>query len=50
MRAFTSNFKSSDIVGGGSTITKEVAAGSLAIGRARQVAFADWSRPQKKPQ
>jgi len=36
-------------IGGGSTITKEVAAGSLAIGRARQVAFADWSRPQKKP-
>ena len=35
-------------IGGGSTITKEVAAGSLAIGRARQVAFADWSRPQKK--
>ena len=36
-------------IGGGSTITKEVAPGSLAIGRARQVAFADWSRPQKKP-
>ena len=35
-------------IGGGSTITREVAAGSLAIGRARQVAFADWSRPQKK--
>ena len=35
-------------IGGGSTITKEVAAGSLAIGRARQVAFADWARPQKK--
>jgi bifunctional UDP-N-acetylglucosamine pyrophosphorylase/glucosamine-1-phosphate N-acetyltransferase len=36
-------------IGGGSTITKEVAPGSLAIGRARQVAFAGWSRPQKKP-
>jgi bifunctional UDP-N-acetylglucosamine pyrophosphorylase/glucosamine-1-phosphate N-acetyltransferase len=34
-------------IGGGSTITKEVAAGSLAIGRARQVAFPGWSRPTK---
>ena len=35
-------------IGGGSTITKEVAAGSLAIARGRQVAFAGWTRPQKK--
>jgi len=35
-------------IGGGSTITKTVAPGSLAIGRARQVAFADWERPRKK--
>ena len=35
-------------IGGGSTITKEVAAGSLAIGRARQVAIPNWARPQKK--
>jgi bifunctional UDP-N-acetylglucosamine pyrophosphorylase/glucosamine-1-phosphate N-acetyltransferase len=36
-------------IGGGSTITKTVAPGSLAIGRARQVAFAHWTRPQKAP-
>jgi bifunctional UDP-N-acetylglucosamine pyrophosphorylase/glucosamine-1-phosphate N-acetyltransferase len=36
-------------IGGGSTITKTVAPGSLAIGRARQVAFAHWARPQKAP-
>ena len=36
-------------IGGGSTITKTVPAGSLAIGRARQVAFADWERPKKQP-
>jgi bifunctional UDP-N-acetylglucosamine pyrophosphorylase/glucosamine-1-phosphate N-acetyltransferase len=35
-------------IGGGSTITKTVAPGSLAIGRARQVAFANWERPKKK--
>jgi bifunctional UDP-N-acetylglucosamine pyrophosphorylase/glucosamine-1-phosphate N-acetyltransferase len=36
-------------IGGGSTINKNVEAGSLAIGRARQVAFANWSRPKKQP-
>ena len=36
-------------IGGGSTITKTVAPGSLAIGRARQVAFENWERPKKKP-
>jgi bifunctional UDP-N-acetylglucosamine pyrophosphorylase/glucosamine-1-phosphate N-acetyltransferase len=36
-------------IGGGSTITKPVAPGSLAIGRARQVAFENWSRPAKAP-
>jgi bifunctional UDP-N-acetylglucosamine pyrophosphorylase/glucosamine-1-phosphate N-acetyltransferase len=34
-------------IGGGSTINKTVPAGSLAIGRARQVMFADWERPKK---
>lgn len=36
-------------IGGGSTITKKVAPGSLAIGRARQVAFENWERPKKAP-
>jgi len=36
-------------IGGGSTITKPVAPGSLAIGRARQVAFENWDRPKKQP-
>jgi len=36
-------------IGGGSTITKTVEPGSLAIGRARQVAFANWERPKKRP-
>ena len=36
-------------IGGGSTINKNVAAGSLAVARARQVSFADWSRPKKLP-
>jgi bifunctional UDP-N-acetylglucosamine pyrophosphorylase/glucosamine-1-phosphate N-acetyltransferase len=36
-------------IGGGSTINKTVPAGSLAIGRARQVMFENWARP-KKPQ
>jgi len=36
-------------IGGGSTITKTVAAGALAIGRARQVAFENWARPKKQP-
>ncbi len=36
-------------IGGGSTINKTVPPGSLAIGRARQVMFADWDRPKKQP-
>jgi bifunctional UDP-N-acetylglucosamine pyrophosphorylase/glucosamine-1-phosphate N-acetyltransferase len=36
-------------IGGGSTITKTVAPGSLAIGRARQVTFENWERPTKQP-
>ena len=36
-------------IGGGSTITKTVAPGALAIGRARQVAFENWDRPKKQP-
>jgi len=36
-------------IGGGSTINKTVPAGSLAIGRARQVMFENWARPQKQP-
>ena len=36
-------------IGGGSTINKTVPAGALAIGRARQVMFENWSRPKKQP-
>jgi bifunctional UDP-N-acetylglucosamine pyrophosphorylase/glucosamine-1-phosphate N-acetyltransferase len=36
-------------IGGGSTINKTVPAGSLAIGRARQVMFENWARPKKQP-
>jgi len=36
-------------IGGGSTINKTVPAGSLAIGRARQVMFDNWARPKKQP-
>jgi bifunctional UDP-N-acetylglucosamine pyrophosphorylase/glucosamine-1-phosphate N-acetyltransferase len=35
-------------VGGGSTITKDVPAGHLAVARGRHVAIAGWSRPAKK--
>ncbi|MDN3922468.1 bifunctional UDP-N-acetylglucosamine diphosphorylase/glucosamine-1-phosphate N-acetyltransferase GlmU [Roseateles violae] len=35
-------------VGGGSTITKPVAAGELAVARGKQVAIAGWTRPVKK--
>jgi bifunctional UDP-N-acetylglucosamine pyrophosphorylase/glucosamine-1-phosphate N-acetyltransferase len=35
-------------IGGGSTITKDVAAGSLAVARGRQTVISGWSRPQKK--
>ncbi|MCP5270653.1 MAG: bifunctional UDP-N-acetylglucosamine diphosphorylase/glucosamine-1-phosphate N-acetyltransferase GlmU [Burkholderiaceae bacterium] len=34
-------------VGGGSTITKDVPAGQLAVARGRQTAIAGWTRPQK---
>ena len=36
-------------IGGGSTINKAVPAGSLAVARARQVMFENWSRPKKQP-
>ncbi|MEO8015492.1 bifunctional UDP-N-acetylglucosamine diphosphorylase/glucosamine-1-phosphate N-acetyltransferase GlmU [Polaromonas sp.] len=35
-------------VGGGSTITKDVPAGSLSVARGKQVNLANWSRPLKK--
>lgn len=35
-------------IGGGSTITKSVAAGELSVARGKQVAIAGWSRPLKK--
>jgi bifunctional UDP-N-acetylglucosamine pyrophosphorylase/glucosamine-1-phosphate N-acetyltransferase len=34
-------------VGGGSTITKDVPAESLAVARGKQVTLAEWKRPQK---
>ncbi|ANH69001.1 bifunctional UDP-N-acetylglucosamine diphosphorylase/glucosamine-1-phosphate N-acetyltransferase GlmU [Mitsuaria sp. 7] len=34
-------------IGGGSTITKEVAPGQLAVARGRQTAISGWSRPKK---
>jgi bifunctional UDP-N-acetylglucosamine pyrophosphorylase/glucosamine-1-phosphate N-acetyltransferase len=34
--------------GAGSTITKDVAAGELAVARAKQVAIAGWKRPVKQ--
>ena len=36
-------------VGGGSTITRDVPAGALSLGRGRQVSIASWARPVKKP-
>ncbi|MDM4767852.1 bifunctional UDP-N-acetylglucosamine diphosphorylase/glucosamine-1-phosphate N-acetyltransferase GlmU [Pelomonas sp. SE-A7] len=36
-------------VGGGSTITKPVGAGELAVARGKQVAISGWARPVKKP-
>jgi len=36
-------------IGGGSTITKDVPADSLAVARGKQIALAGWSRPVKKP-
>jgi bifunctional UDP-N-acetylglucosamine pyrophosphorylase / glucosamine-1-phosphate N-acetyltransferase len=35
-------------VGGGSTITRDVPAGSLSLARGRQVSIAGWSRPVKR--
>lgn len=35
-------------IGGGSTITKPVAAGELAVARGRQAAISGWTRPTKK--
>ncbi len=34
-------------IGGGSTITKDVPAGDLAVARGKQVALSGWKRPQK---
>jgi bifunctional UDP-N-acetylglucosamine pyrophosphorylase/glucosamine-1-phosphate N-acetyltransferase len=34
-------------VGGGSTITKDAAPGTLAVARGKQVAIANWQRPRK---
>ena len=36
-------------VGGGSTITKDVAPGSLGVARGRQAGIAQWQRPVKHP-
>ncbi len=36
-------------VGGGSTITKDVPAGALAVARGKQAHIANWQRPAKKP-
>src|SRR6185369_5200524 len=35
-------------IGGGSTITKDVPAGQLAVARGKQIALAGWQRPAKK--
>lgn len=35
-------------VGGGSTITKDVAPGALAVARGKQIAIEGWARPKKK--
>ena len=36
-------------VGGGSTVNKSTEPGSLTVSRARQVSFANWRRPTKRP-
>jgi bifunctional UDP-N-acetylglucosamine pyrophosphorylase/glucosamine-1-phosphate N-acetyltransferase len=36
-------------VGGGSTISKDVPAGQLAVARGKQAAITGWSRPVKAP-
>jgi bifunctional UDP-N-acetylglucosamine pyrophosphorylase/glucosamine-1-phosphate N-acetyltransferase len=35
-------------IGGGSTITKDVAEGELSVARGKQVAISGWQRPAKK--
>jgi bifunctional UDP-N-acetylglucosamine pyrophosphorylase/glucosamine-1-phosphate N-acetyltransferase len=35
-------------IGGGSTITKDVPPGNLAVARGKQVALSGWTRPTKK--
>jgi bifunctional UDP-N-acetylglucosamine pyrophosphorylase/glucosamine-1-phosphate N-acetyltransferase len=34
-------------IGAGSTVTKDVPAGSLTVSRSRQTTVADWKRPRK---
>ena len=34
-------------IGGGSTVTKDTAAGALTVARAKQLSMANWMRPQK---
>ncbi len=36
-------------IAGGSTITRDTPAGALSVGRGKQVAIANWSRPAKAP-
>jgi len=36
-------------IGGGSTITRDVAPGQLAVGRGKQAVISGWSRPKKAP-
>ena len=36
-------------VGGGSTITKDTAAGALSVARGKQISIANWQRPVKLP-
>ena len=35
-------------IGGGSTISKDVAAGQLAVARGKQAGIAGWTRPKKQ--
>jgi bifunctional UDP-N-acetylglucosamine pyrophosphorylase/glucosamine-1-phosphate N-acetyltransferase len=36
-------------IGAGTTVTRDVPPGVLAISRAKQVAIEGWKRPRKKP-
>ncbi|MGJ7612465.1 MULTISPECIES: bifunctional UDP-N-acetylglucosamine diphosphorylase/glucosamine-1-phosphate N-acetyltransferase GlmU [unclassified Variovorax] len=36
-------------IGGGSTVNKSTEPGALTVARGKQVSFANWKRPQKKP-